>query len=169
MSLVLALPFLIQGVAHFIDEFYFHRGREPLPRWELWSHPVDTLGVLITYSVCLFAPMQTFWLVVFGVLFLFSCFSITKDEWVHQQHCSAGEQWLHSVLFVIHPIVLFLAGLYGLSRFRTALGYEFLQAFEQTFWVLQFFAFATLLVFFIQIVKGGLAWRAKLTQLSTQS
>jgi hypothetical protein len=36
---------------------------------------------------------------------------ITKDEWVHADQCNAGEHWLHSVLFVVHPVVLITAGL----------------------------------------------------------
>jgi hypothetical protein len=31
---------------------------------------------------------------------------ITKDEWIHARECEAGELWVHSVLFVLHPLVL---------------------------------------------------------------
>jgi 2-polyprenyl-6-hydroxyphenyl methylase/3-demethylubiquinone-9 3-methyltransferase len=36
-----------------------------------------------------------------------SCLLITKDEFIHQRLCSGGEHWLHAVLFILHPIVLF--------------------------------------------------------------
>jgi 2-polyprenyl-6-hydroxyphenyl methylase / 3-demethylubiquinone-9 3-methyltransferase len=32
--------------------------------------------------------------------------TLTKDEAVHARLCTAGEQWLHAILFVLHPIVL---------------------------------------------------------------
>jgi len=38
-----------------------------------------------------------------------SCVCITKDEWVHWKYCSAAEMWLHAVLFITHPILLFSA------------------------------------------------------------
>ena len=40
-----------------------------------------------------------------------SFYTQCKDEFVHQQHCTAGELWLHSILFVLHPLVFLVAGL----------------------------------------------------------
>jgi 2-polyprenyl-6-hydroxyphenyl methylase/3-demethylubiquinone-9 3-methyltransferase len=39
-------------------------------------------------------------------LSIFSCLLITKDEWVHATHCSPTELWLHSILFILHPLAL---------------------------------------------------------------
>ena len=35
---------------------------------------------------------------------------MTKDEFVHKEHCPATEQWLHAILFTLHPITLTCAG-----------------------------------------------------------
>jgi 2-polyprenyl-6-hydroxyphenyl methylase/3-demethylubiquinone-9 3-methyltransferase len=87
----------------------FHRKRG-LPRWERIGHPLDTL-TLITCLVWLLAttPSQAT-LTVYIVLAAFSTLFVTKDEFVHAKLCSGGEQWLHSVLFILHPIVLFAFG-----------------------------------------------------------
>ena len=44
-------------------------------------------------------------------LAIFSCLFVTKDERVHLGHCCAAEQWLHALLFTLHPLVLLSAGL----------------------------------------------------------
>lgn len=36
---------------------------------------------------------------------------VTKDEFVHKEHCSGAENWFHAVLFILHPITLTCAGL----------------------------------------------------------
>jgi hypothetical protein len=41
-------------------------------------------------------------------LALFSCLFITKDEFVHAELCGGAEHWLHSALFVLHPVLLAL-------------------------------------------------------------
>lgn len=99
---------IVQGAIMFADEFYFHRKRN-LPRWERIGHPLDTFSVLVVFLAFSVLPkMETtpYWLIG---LMTFSCLFITKDEWVHQQECSAGEHWLHSVLFVLHPTLFFSA------------------------------------------------------------
>jgi hypothetical protein len=35
---------------------------------------------------------------------------ITKDEWQHRLLSSGFENWLHALLFMLHPIMLFAAG-----------------------------------------------------------
>jgi 2-polyprenyl-6-hydroxyphenyl methylase / 3-demethylubiquinone-9 3-methyltransferase len=95
------VPIGMQALAMIVDEAYFHRRRE-LPRWERLGHPLDTLTIVL----CLV------WLLIGGGLSIYiglaiaSTLFVTKDEWVHAQHCSAGEHWLHAVLFALHPIVL---------------------------------------------------------------
>ena len=111
LSNLWVLPFFVQGLVMFVDEFYFHL-RRGLPLWERIGHPIDTFSVVLCYGMILWlAPTQEN-LVVYGGLCLFSCALVTKDEFVHRrENCSGGENWLHSVLFVLHPLVLSLAGL----------------------------------------------------------
>ena len=99
----------LQGAAMVVDEFVFHRKRG-LPRWERIGHPLDTL-TLIACLVWLLASTPTATnLGIYIALAVFSTLFVTKDEFVHAKLCSGGEQWLHSVLFVLHPIVLFAFG-----------------------------------------------------------
>jgi hypothetical protein len=35
-----------------------------------------------------------------------SCLEITKDEWQHRELCSGFENWLHALLFILHPVAL---------------------------------------------------------------
>jgi hypothetical protein len=93
-----------QGVLMLVDEFGFHRRRD-MPRWERLGHPVDTLSVLAPVLLALLLPPEKPWVVLFVALAIFSSLLVTKDEAVHSRLCSAGEQWLHAVLFLLHPLV----------------------------------------------------------------
>lgn len=96
----------IQGILMLFDEFYFHYQR-PLQRWERIGHPLDTLFFLSVFVFSLFGvPTDTDHQNVFIGLSVISCLLITKDEWVHTKLCAAGENWLHAMLFIIHPISL---------------------------------------------------------------
>jgi hypothetical protein len=119
---LLAVPLVLQALAMFFDELHFHRQRA-LPRWERVGHPLDTCTVLACFAVAALAPPTTTWLAVYVALAAFSCLFITKDEAVHAERCSPGEHWLHSVLFVLHPIVLGAVALFwvrGLGTFVVA-------------------------------------------------
>ena len=94
----------LQAAAMAVDEGWFHR-RRGLPRWERIGHPLDTLTVAATYASLLVLPS------LFLYFAIFSCVFVTKDELVHAKACSAGEHWLHAVLFVLHPIVFAAAWL----------------------------------------------------------
>jgi hypothetical protein len=101
----------LQGLLMLVDEFWFHRRRE-IPRWERIGHPLDTITVL--------------------VLAIVSCLFVTKDEWVHARICVPGEQWLHALLFLLHP-ALFVAvwflwkqGEVGWIALQTAVTFGFL-------------------------------------------
>jgi len=107
MGRVLPLLFLLQGGAMFFDEFYFHR-RRGLPLWERVGHPLDTSTVLLCYLYLFFENYSPLHLEGYLVLLAFSCFFVTKDEWIHKKNCEAGEQWLHSLLFILHPVTLLL-------------------------------------------------------------
>lgn len=90
-----------------LDEFHFHRQREPLPKWERWGHPIDTLSVICVYLYAIGFECKPERLLGFIALSVFSCLLICKDEWIHAEECRGGEQFLHALLFLIHPIVFF--------------------------------------------------------------
>jgi hypothetical protein len=107
---LLALPFLVQGGLMAVDEFYFHR-RRGLPTWEIWGHPLDTLTVILPLAFLLLCYPTQQNLLIYGGLAVFSCLFITKDELVHAEKCEPLEHWIHSVLFILHPIIFFCAGI----------------------------------------------------------
>lgn len=106
MTAWLVVPLAIQGLAMLVDEGVFHR-RRGLPRWERIGHPLDTLTMLACLGWLLTVePGSSHALPVYIALGTFSALFVTKDEPVHTRLCTAGEQWVHSLLFVLHPIVL---------------------------------------------------------------
>ena len=108
-SLIL-LPFVLQALAIGIDEVWFHR-RRGLPKWERIGHPLDTLTVFICMGYVLFTPFSKEALFIYFLFAAFSCLMVTKDEFVHKEHCPASEQWLHAILFLLHPLTFTAAGL----------------------------------------------------------
>jgi hypothetical protein len=104
------IPFFLQMVAIGIDEVYFHY-RRGLPKWERIGHPLDTFSFLICLTIPLLMPFNTTSLVIYLALCLVSCLMITKDEFIHKEHCPGAENWLHAVLFILHPITLAMVGL----------------------------------------------------------
>ncbi len=110
-----ALPVLVQAAALAFDEFVFHH-RRGLPRWECLGHPLDTFSVLVPTCVAAFAHLDQRSFIVFVGTALFSCFFVTKDEWVHARLCDAREQWLHAVLFICHPLVFVSLGILWMWR-----------------------------------------------------
>lgn len=109
MWIVAILPFLLQALCIAFDEGYFHI-RRGLPRWERIGHPIDTLSVLLCMGFVLFVPFSKGALLIYVLLAVFSSLLVTKDEFVHKEHCPASEQWLHALLFSLHPITLTSAG-----------------------------------------------------------
>ena len=102
MQAIIVGFWMTQGILMFFDEFKFHHDRG-LGKWERIGHPVDSLFFLIPFVYTqLFSNIY-----IFIGLSLFSCLLITKDEFVHAEECMPTEQWLHSVLFVTHPIALY--------------------------------------------------------------
>jgi hypothetical protein len=106
----LAMPFVLQMAFMGADELWFHRKRG-LPRWERIGHPLDTLTVSLTIACTLWFRPTRETVPVFAALAIFSCIFVTKDEQVHNRLCTAAEQWLHAVLFMLHPVVLASAAL----------------------------------------------------------
>ncbi len=103
------VPMGIQVAAFSVDELHFHR-RRGLPAWERWGHPIDTLGLAACVAVTLAAPFSRGALVLYAGLSVLSSLLVTKDERVHSARCSAGEAWIHSLLFLLHPVVLISLG-----------------------------------------------------------
>lgn len=100
---ILYLPFIIQGLLMIFDEcLHVKRG---LGKWERMGHPLDTLTVFIPLSLVAFSDYSEAGLTAFIIMAVFSCIFITKDEFVHARECSPFEHWLHSLLFVIHPVI----------------------------------------------------------------
>jgi 2-polyprenyl-6-hydroxyphenyl methylase/3-demethylubiquinone-9 3-methyltransferase len=100
------IPIVLQGVVMVVDEGWFHRARG-LPRWERIGHPLDTLTLVLCLGwLVATTPESPVALPVYVGLAIFSTLFVTKDEGVHAKLCSPGEQWLHAILFVLHPIVL---------------------------------------------------------------
>jgi len=114
MTSLFILPIIFQSLLIIVDEFYFHL-RRGLPRWERLGHPLDTLSFLLCFIyTLLFTPTMThIWIYI--SLAVLSCLLVTKDEFVHTEHCTAGEHWMHALLFVFHPITLFAVYRFWLS------------------------------------------------------
>lgn len=107
-----------------IDEIYCHRQRE-LRRWERIGHPLDTLFYLLCLIWILLAPPGGITLGIYLSLSLGSCLFITKDEWQHRELCTGFENWLHALLFMLHPLLLLTAGFLwwsGDALFRPIVG-----------------------------------------------
>ena len=105
--LILLVPLLLQALAILIDEFYFHFKRG-LTLWERVSHPIDSFVLFACFAYLYFVPYSPTATLVYVGICLVSGLLITKDEWVHNSECTGAEQWLHSVLFIIHSLVLIL-------------------------------------------------------------
>ncbi|MBW8887515.1 MAG: 3-demethylubiquinone-9 3-O-methyltransferase [Fibrobacteres bacterium] len=91
-----------------VDEgFHLRRG---LPAWERWGHPLDTLVVVACFALALRAPAAPAGVVLYVLAAVLACLVVTKDEWVHARHCGGTEAWLHACLFLLHPVILGIAG-----------------------------------------------------------
>ncbi len=124
------LPFVAQGALILADErLHLKRG---LPAWERWGHPLDTFATAACYALAFVLPRTAAGLAVYAAAAIVACLCVSKDEWVHARHCGAGEGWLHALLFMLHPVLLALAGIWafadrspagspGDARFRTFL------------------------------------------------
>lgn len=133
-------PFFLQGILMFVDEFYFHEKRG-LPLWEKVGHPLDTLSVFSCYSYLLWGQGE---LSIYIILAGASCLFITKDEFVHKQNCPAIEQWLHSLLFILHPLCFLCA--YLLWK-------------DSEIFFLQIQTLIILIFMFYQALRWSLPWR----------
>lgn len=110
MWILILIPSFLQALCIGFDEIHFHLKRG-LPRWERIGHPIDTFSLLICFTIALYAPYAYESLNIYIGCALFSCLMVTKDEWIHKKHASGGENWLHALLFILHPITLTATGL----------------------------------------------------------
>ena len=108
-------PVAVQGALMVVDEFYFHHKRG-LGLWERRGHPLDTLSVLACFVVPAVFPFGLRAGLGYAALCLFSSAFVTKDEWVHAEQCDPAEQWLHALLFVVHPLVFVGFGFLWFAR-----------------------------------------------------
>jgi len=143
--MILYLPFLFQGIIMTFDEFYFHEKRG-LPRWEIIGHPLDTLTTALTLSIPIFFEYSVSSELGFIIFATFSCLFITKDEFVHADHCSKSENWTHAILFILHPIT-FMATYFIWKNYP-----------ENIFLKVQF-VLVTLFMFY-QIIRWSSLWKA---------
>ena len=143
MWILTLLPFAIQAIAMVFDEGYFHL-RRGLPRWERIGHPLDTLSVIGCMGWILYVPFSSGSLAIYCALAVFSCILVTKDEFVHKKHCLASENWLHAVLFTLHPIALTMAGFM----------WPVVQGLEVAPWIARWIAPQEIARFFLQMQFG---------------
>lgn len=114
MQTIILSIWILQGILMFFDEFKFHHERG-LKAWERIGHPIDSFFFLLPFLYIYNFSFDY----IFIILSIFSCLIITKDEFIHSHECNSPEQWLHSVLFIIHPISLYgvyLAAKLGLNK-----------------------------------------------------
>lgn len=103
------IPFAVQALVIAWDEFFFHL-RRGLPKWERIGHPLDTITIILCFAFVIIFPYSKLFLWIYMALAALSCLFVTKDEFVHKEHCPAEEQWLHALLFLNHPLVLICVG-----------------------------------------------------------
>ena len=110
INIFLYTPFLLQALCMFFDEFYFHRKRG-LEKKKKIGHPLDTLTVITCYLFIYFTDYSMNNVLIFSSLAFFSSLFVTKDEIVHSELCEPKENWLHAILFILHPITFLCAGI----------------------------------------------------------
>ena len=92
-----------------VDERVFHRLRG-LDARESWGHVADSVvfaGALA--PAALLAPARGA-AALYALLAFVSTLLVTKDEWIHTRECQAAENWVHALMFSLHPCVLIAVG-----------------------------------------------------------
>lgn len=119
MLALLFVPLLLQGLFIAADEIFFHRRRR-LPTWEIWGHPLDTLSVAVPFGLLAFNDYSPHILYTFIGLAVFSCVFVTKDEFIHSEVCPPMENWLHAMLFILHPISFLAAAVIWMQQLNSS-------------------------------------------------
>jgi hypothetical protein len=157
------IPFALQALAIGVDEVFFHR-RRGLPRWERIGHPIDTFTVLLCMGYVLFVPYSKQAILPYSLLAILSSLMVTKDEFVHKEHCPASEQWLHAILFILHPITLLSAGLIwpsaqGVETAAWLSSWLKVREFLHSFLTFQFIAMSLFMAY--QVVYWNFIWKMR--------
>jgi 2-polyprenyl-6-hydroxyphenyl methylase/3-demethylubiquinone-9 3-methyltransferase len=99
----------LQALLMLVDERVFHRDRR-LGLWESWGHVADSAFFALALApAALLAPSRGA-LILYAALGAASTVLVTKDEWIHARECEGGENWIHALLFSLHPCVLIAIG-----------------------------------------------------------
>lgn len=163
MWILILIPFFLQAVCILFDEIHFHHKRG-LPKWERIGHPFDTLSLLVCFAIALYAPYTPENLNIYIGCSLFSCLMVTKDEWVHKEHACGWENWLHALLFILHPITLASAGL--IWPIAQGMPQEWIPASFYEPDIFSFFLYAQMVsvsIFLLyQIIYWNLLWEEKI-------
>ena len=154
---LLVAPFLLQGLVMIVDEFYYHHKRR-LPLWEVIGHPLDSITVLACFIYLNIVPYSDENLRNFIFISIFSCIFVTKDEFVHSKLCTTGEMWLHSLLFILHPLT-FASGAYiwRINIHPGTVRYSDIASLNQ---VLQYQLILVIFFAIYQIMYWSLPWRS---------
>jgi len=163
MKYLLLLPLAVQGLAILVDEFHFHFSRG-LPRWERIGHPLDTFTVLAPLLWLIFTAPSERNLIVYIVAAAFSCFFVTKDEFVHAEVCPPAEHLNHAVLFIAHPLVFAALALLWPLYHAPVGAIAWLEPFRGLEFALPAQAAALALYMIYQAVYWNLIWKAPATE-----
>ena len=105
MAFFLCFIVVFHGILYRIDEFKFHRQRG-IGKTELTNSLIDGLIFLITLSIAMFSSFNYWSEKIYIALSILSCLSIAKNEFFYGQLCK-GERFTHSLLYVLHTIILY--------------------------------------------------------------
>ena len=106
MTGTLLFLMILQVVIFHVDEYYFHRKRT-LSRKEAVGMFIDGALYLPPIVIASFAPFSDFWKTVYIVFSILSCLSIIKNEMFYEHDVTKKERLVHSILYVLHPILLY--------------------------------------------------------------
>jgi hypothetical protein len=163
MKYLLLLPLAVQGLAIIVDEFHFHFARG-LPRWERIGHPLDTFTVLAPLLWLIFTVPSERNLIFYIAAAAFSCFFVTKDEFVHAEVCAPAEHLNHAVLFIAHPLVFAVLALLWPLYHAPAGAVAWLEHFRGLESALPAQAAVLALYMIYQAVYWNLIWKAPVTE-----
>lgn len=100
----------VQALVMIFDEFFYHR-RRGLEKFERWGHVADTTLFFAAITLPILLVPHAFNIGVYIFFAASSAIITTKDEWIHARFCTGGEQWCHSILFLLHGAILVALGI----------------------------------------------------------
>ncbi|MCB0392744.1 MAG: hypothetical protein KDD58_15750 [Bdellovibrionales bacterium] len=106
MSNSLLFLIILHVIIFHIDEYYFHRKRV-LCRKEVLGMFLDGALYLPPLIIASFTSHSPFWKTTFITFSILSCISISKNEWFYNSDLTRPERWVHSLLYILHPILLY--------------------------------------------------------------